>query len=371
MTAQASSFVGRLATADGAAGVVRLRVADGRIVTIEDEGPDHPDAGNVLRPGLMDLQVNGIGPHDLTTAPGQVWAVGRALAREGVTAFLPTLVSPRREQVAEAVAVLAAGAPAGWVGAMPLGWHLEGPFLAPGRRGAHPTDALRPVDPAEVASWHAPHVRVVTLAPELPRALEAVEALVARGVVVAAGHTDASEQQATAAFDAGVRLVTHWGNAMAPLHHRAPGLAGAALVDDRVTVGVIADGHHLASTTLALLDRVAGTRVVLVSDRVATTVSSGRLAGREVTVTDGAVRMADGRLAGAASPLGTGVAVWGDAIGRTAEQAWTAASTRPAAVLGLAQAAGLVVGAPADLVVVDEVGAVRATVVGGVVVHAA
>lgn len=362
----ADGLVARL----GATGpVVRVRVDGGLVVALDAEDPGHPSGRQVLRPGLVDLQVNGVGHHDLTTDPAGVWAVGAALAREGVTGFLPTLVSPAPSVVAQAIEVLDAGPPAAWAGARPLGWHVEGPFIAPGRRGAHPADALRSVDLDEVAAWSAPHVRMVTLAPEVDGALEAVAVLRARGVVVAAGHSEADEATARAAFDAGVAMVTHWGNAMADWHHRTPGMAGAALVDDRVALGVIADGHHLAPTTLAVLERAAGDRVVLVSDRVAT--QFGSLAGVPVRVADGAVRTPEGRLAGAEAGVLEDVATWSGATGVGPDAAWEAASTRPAAVVGIAAAAGVAVGAPADLVGVDEAGRVRTTVVGGVVVHAA
>lgn len=359
-------FVGRLGDAGP---VVRVTVADGRVVAVDAEDPSHRDAGLVLRPGLVDLQVNGVAQHDLTADPATVWAVGRCLAAEGVTAFLPTLVSPAPDVVARAVEVLHTGPPAGWRGAWPHGWHVEGPFLAPTRRGAHLADAIRPVDLDEVAHWTAPNVRLVTLAPELDGALEAVAALREQGVLVAAGHSDADEATARAAFDAGVTMVTHWGNAMARWRPRHAGLAGAALDDDRVRIGVISDGHHLAPTTLAVLRRAAADRVVLVSDRVAT--DAGTLAGTPVHVADGAVRTPEGRLAGAAAGLLADVATWARSTGVPVEAAWEAASTRPAAVLGGTAAGVDVVGAPADLVVTDEAGRVRTTVVGGVVVHAA
>ncbi len=364
--------VGRTGTAPDAP-VVAVTCEDGVIASVDELAAPRPgDATRVLRPGLVDLQVNGVGTVDLTTDPGGIWEVGAALAAEGVTAFLPTLVSPSRMRVDEAVAVLRAGAPAGWVGARPLGWHVEGPHLAPGRRGAHPPDALRDVLPDEAATWARPDVRVVTLAPERAGALGLVAGLAGRGVVVALGHTDTDVATARAAVDAGARLVTHWPNAMAPLHHRAPGLAGLALVDDRLWVGVIADGHHVGDVALALAHRAAGERVVLVSDRVAAGADgAGSLAGHPVRVADGAARHPEGQLAGAVAGLGVGVGGWARATGTTADDAWAAASTRPAAVLGIAQAAGVVVGAPADLVVLEEDGTVSATVVGGVVVHAA
>ena len=228
-------------------------VAGGRMATPGEEGATPLDLPpGMVMPGWIDLQVNGGFGVDLTSEPADVWDLAARLPATGVTAFTPTLVSATPEVVARAIEVTAAGPPAGWVGATVLGWHLEGPFLAPTRRGTPPAQALRPVDLDVLDGWAATgQVALVTLAPELPDGLEAVRLLSRAGVAVAVGHTDADHATTVEALSAGVRMATHLFNAMPPLHHRAPGPGGALLADRGVRLGVIADGLHLAPATLA------------------------------------------------------------------------------------------------------------------------
>ncbi|MFP3902509.1 MAG: N-acetylglucosamine-6-phosphate deacetylase, partial [Acidimicrobiia bacterium] len=269
--------------------------------------------GLVVAPGFVDLQCNGAAGVDLVAEPEGLWTLATALPRWGVTAWLPTVISAPAEVRARAREALRGGPPATVRGpfARPLGLHLEGPFLAPERAGAHPTGQLRPPDPALVAAegWSAAEgVAMVTLAPELPRALDVVRGLVERGVVVAAGHSSASAEQASDAVDAGVRVVTHLFNAMAPLHHRDPGLAGVALADERVRSGVIADGVHLHPTTVALAARALGDRLCLVTDAVATLGSAAPGGGTAEPAGDvpprPAVAVEDGRWSAAAGAGG-------------------------------------------------------------------
>ncbi|MFN0092835.1 MAG: N-acetylglucosamine 6-phosphate deacetylase, partial [Acidimicrobiales bacterium] len=205
-------------------------------------------AGLVVAPGFIDLQVNGGYGIDLTAEPERVGELAQRLLAGGVTAFLPTLVSPTEEEIRRALAVPA-----------PLGWHLEGPLLNPARRGAHPLERLGPLPP----SAFSPGVALVTLAPEQPGAAQAAAALAARGVVVAAGHTEATPAQLAAA---GVRYVTHLFNAMAELHHRRPGPVGWALGAPIATVGLIADGRHVDPVAFAAAWAALGSRANLVSD---------------------------------------------------------------------------------------------------------
>ena len=309
-------------------------------------------------PGYVELQCNGAAGVDLSREPERLWEAAAALPRQGVTAWLPTVVSSPPDVRRRALATLRAGPPPGSLpapGAVPLGLHLEGPFLAPERRGAHRAEHLAPPDPAVVAgeAWApagpgVPGVALVTLAPELPGALAVVAALVERGIAVSAGHSSATAAQARAGFAAGIGYVTHLFNAMAPLHHRAPGLVGAALADDRVRVGLIADGVHVDPAVVAVVARVLGPRLSLVSDAVAgaSRLPDGTLAGGTVGL-DGAVR---NLVAFAGVPLAAAVA---------------AVTTTPAALLGLADRGALVPGARGDAVVLDPAGAVVATVIGG------
>jgi N-acetylglucosamine-6-phosphate deacetylase len=237
--------------------------------------------------------------------------------------------------------------------------HLEGPFLAPGRTGAHNRGLVRGIDAARAASWSGrAGVAIVTLAPELPGGLDLVRTLVERGVVVSAGHSDATASDAVAAIDAGASLVTHLFNAMAPLHHREPGLAGVALADDRVRVGVIADGIHLHSTTVAAAWRALGPRLVLVTDAVA---AMGEVGPRA----EQGVRLADGTLAGSDLTMDRAVRNLFAFTGCTLRDAVGAATASPAAALGRDDIGTLAPGARGDVAVLTPDGDLVATVIGG------
>jgi N-acetylglucosamine-6-phosphate deacetylase len=326
-------------------------------------------------PGFLDLQCNGAVGVDITAEPERLWEVASALPRWGVTSWLPTVVTAPPAVRARALAALRSEPPGGPDGvgpfAVPLGLHFEGPFLAPERRGAHPAEHLLAPDPSLVADegWsRRSGVALVTLAPELPRALDVVRELVAAGVVVSAGHSSASVEEATAAIDAGVTAVTHLFNAMAPLHHRDPGLAGVALSDERVRVGAIADGLHLHPATVALAARALGDRLCLVTDAVA---ALGMPAGRvslgvlEAFATDDGVRLVDGTLAGSDLSLDRAIRNLVAFARRSLPEAVAAATMAPAALLGLGDRGVIGAGAVADLTLLDSAGAVVATVVGG------
>jgi N-acetylglucosamine-6-phosphate deacetylase len=301
--------------------------------------------------------------------------------------------------------------------AAPLGLHVEGPFLAPERRGAHDPRHLTAPSAAMVEDegWsQAAGVAIVTLAPELPGALDLVRLLTDRGVVVSAGHSSATAGQARAAVDAGVRYVTHLFNAMAPLHHREPGLVGVALTDDRVRVGLIADGLHVDPAVVALVARALGDRLSLVTDAVAalgappgptrlgtlavtvspaegsptegTSVAGSSVAGTAAgspgaagspaagtptagSSAPGEVRLADGTLAGSTLSLDRAVRNLVDFAGVTLADAVRAVTSTPAAVLGLTDRGVIAPGAVGDLVLLTPAGEVVATVVGGRVAY--
>jgi len=296
----------------------------GRIdAVLDDAGASPHDV--TLCPGLVDLQVNGLG--DLDVWRGDLEALGRALRDAGTTAWCPTLTSAPLDAYAAWFAAHPAPAPG------EVGVHLEGPFLHPARAGAHPPEHLRPPDAAWLAGL-PPRVRLVTLAPELPGGLDATAALHARGVAVALGHSNATYDEALAAAEAGATLVTHVFNAMAPMHHRAPGLAGAALSDARLAPAVIGDGVHVHPAVLALV--LATARAVLVSDSVRTDAArrpDGSLGGSTVTLAEAVgVAVRDG------VPLAT---------------ALVAATARPAALIGRTDLGRLEPGARGDVVALD------------------
>ncbi|MEA2675196.1 MAG: N-acetylglucosamine-6-phosphate deacetylase [Chloroflexota bacterium] len=290
---------------------------------------------------MLDMQVNGAGGFDLTEEPESVWRVGSVLARFGTTAFLPTLVSPSWAIVERAQAALAGGPPAGYVGADPLGWHVEGPFLNPARAGAHDPASLQPPDVGAVRDWSpASGIRMVTLAPELWGALDVVRVLVDHGVVVSAGHSAATFDEAVAGFDAGIRAATHLFNAMAPLDHREPGIVGAALTDPRVAIGLIPDGLHVHPAIVALVRRaVGGDRLAIVTDAIAALgmpPGTHRLAGRLVDCDETSARLPNGVLAGSVLGLDQAVRNLATFAGIDAADAMRAVTDVPARLLGLA-----------------------------------
>lgn len=358
-----------------------VRMHDGRIVEI---GPDLPvgDAevlhlhGQWVVPGLVDLQVNGGHGIDLTTTPERVWELAAHLACQGVTAFLPTLVSCPPQVVRRAQRALADGPPTGWSGAVPVGWHVEGPMLAPARCGAHDPAMLRTPSRALVDDWTRPSgIAMVTLAPELPGAADVVAALVDAGVVVAAGHTEATAGDVGRGVDAGITVATHLFNAMPPIAGRSPGPAAALLAEPRVRVGCIADGVHLASGTLEFVWQAAGPgRLVLVTDAMAATgLGDGRhhLGSQEVVVTDGRATLPDGTLAGSVATLDGCLRHVAAVTGAPLGDVLPTVTTTPADVLGEPTRGRLEVGARADLVVFDDDLQVVQTLVGGEVVHTA
>jgi N-acetylglucosamine-6-phosphate deacetylase len=361
--------------------VVRILAVDGRIAAIDDGGAVPAVASEARRfdvtglvavPGLIDLQVNGACGRDITDDPTAMWAIGESLARHGVTAFLATIVSSAPGRVDEAID--AWGRRSDSVGAVPIGLHVEGPYLSSARPGAHRREQLRAPDPAEASSWTPEAgVRIVTLAPELPGALDLVSQLSASGVVVAAGHTDADAATGRAAVDAGVRYATHLFNAMRPLDHRAPSLAAALLADDRVTIGLIADGLHVAPEMLALVRRTVGPgRLSLVSDAMAgLDMAPGpmRLGDAQVLVGEDGARLSDGTLAGAIAGLDVGLRTLIAATRCDLTEALATVTSTPAELLSLGDGRGqLEVGGRADITLLTEALDVAATLVAGDVV---
>jgi N-acetylglucosamine-6-phosphate deacetylase len=183
----------------------------GRIAgKVPDDVPVLDAAGTIAVPGLIDLQVNGADGWDLTEAPERLWDVAAALGRFGVTAFAPTVITSAPAAREKALATFGAGPPPGFRGAVPLGLHFEGPMIAPSRKGAHPARWIAAPSVGLVAGWsRADGVLIATLAPELPGALEVIAALVARGVIVSIGHTEATTAQVAAAVAAGTRPCRH------------------------------------------------------------------------------------------------------------------------------------------------------------------
>ncbi len=337
----------------------RILVTDGLIEAIDGpaiSGVTVLDgAGLTAAPGFIELQVNGVGDADFTADPSSIPRAAALLPRNGVTSFLPTVVTSPRGTVERALAALDHPID----GATPLGLHVEGPFISPQRLGVHDPVLRRDPDLGEIRDWLAGGARMITLAPELPGALEAVEAIAAAGGIAAIGHTDGDAATVRRAIEAGARYATHLFNAMPPLHHRAPGAAGALLADERVTLGLIADGVHVDPLIIGLVARSARGRVSLVSDGVATGIG-----GRALTHGPGGARTPDGTLAGGTAGLDHGLRTFAAVAGR--EAAIAAVTETPARLLGLDDGRGaLREGGRADVVLLTADLEVTVTIVGG------
>jgi N-acetylglucosamine-6-phosphate deacetylase len=352
-----------------------VEVVDGRIAAV---GLGAPSGSRIAAPGFVDLQVNGFAGADFS-APGEDgYAVaGAALLAGGVTAFQPTLVTAEVDSMVAALARMPAvdgGTPgaagssgpasvsasrvrASAASARIIGAHLEGPFISPLRPGAHDASAIRSPDPAAMeALLGAGPVSQVTLAPELPGALELIDTLVARGVTVSLGHTEADAAIAHRAFDRGASAVTHLFNAMRRPAPRDPGIAFAALAREDAFVTLIVDGNHLADDTVRAACRAAGDRLVLISDAVAAAGAPDgdyTLAGTVPIHSEaGVVRTADGALAGSILTMLDAVRNL-HALGVPLATALCAATEAPARMARRPDLGHLTPGARADLIVLD------------------
>lgn len=376
---------GLLLTADAPIANGRVLVEDGRIAKCGSRDAvelptgvaplSYPDA--VLSPGFIDLHIHGAVGHDAMTASvSGLRAMASFLARRGVTSFLPTTITAPVDEMLDSLKFLGeqsgrqigSGKPV----AVPLGIHLEGPFISPARRGVHPPMHLQePSLDLFERLWEASNhrVRMLTLAPELPGAVDLIAHARALGICVSMGHSNATLEQATAAIDAGATHATHTFNAMRHLEHRDPGIVGAVLVDDRVTADVIADGVHVMPSVLDLFLRSKGRdRAVLVSDASsATGLPEGTYRMGAFAVEIRGMRCeSHGKLAGSVLTLGAAVRnVMEHARWCLADSA-RLASLNPARVLGIEKQKGSIrPGADADMIVLTPRGEVVQTFIGG------
>jgi N-acetylglucosamine-6-phosphate deacetylase len=323
-------------------------------------------AGVTVIPGFVDVHIHGAGGHDVMEGTEEAFdAVTATVARRGTTSILATTVTASPEDTCRSVAAIARATKRGEAGLVDaraeiLGVHFEGPFISVARRGVHPAEWIaapavglldRFVEAAEDTA------RILTLAPELPGALELVREARRRGMVAAMGHTDASYAEAEAAIAAGVRHAAHVYNAMRPFSHRETGVLGAVLTAHNVTAELIADGVHVDDAAIRLLLAAKGVaRTVLVSDGTAATgMPDGRyrLGSFEVNVTGGVCRNAEGKLAGSTLTLDRAVRHM-VSLGVELTDAVRMATLNPARVLGMEDRKGvLAAGADADLVLLD------------------
>ena len=333
-----------------------------------DEVQEHGDS--LLLPGFVDLQVNGAFGVDVATEPSRLGVLSEALLSTGTTAYLPTVISSPESLYGEVLPGLAAaGEPSS--GAENLGVHLEGPFINLEKRGAHAAAHVAPPDSGLLLRiLDLAPVRMITLAPELGGADGLMELASRSGVVVSAGHSDAPFELAYGALDASVAGVTHLFNAMSAMHHREPGLPGAAFAHPRAVCGLIADGHHVHPEMVGLTFRMLGPdRIYLTTDAIAAAgMPDGEysLASRTVYMEGGVPRLGSGTIAGSVLTMDQVFSNILAFTGCTLPEAARMTATTPARLVGEGRRKGrLVPGYDADLAVLAPDLSVEAVWRGG------
>lgn len=376
-----------------------LLLEHGRVAAIEHGRVDPAGAtiiethGAYILPGFVDVHVHGLGGYDTLDGGDAIARIAALLPAHGVTAFCPTTAActpAELDAACAAVHPLRTERPTGAARVLPA--HLESNFINPAYRGAQPAACLRlpphtgaPAEPDGafsaldildvVARWRA-EVGIVTLAPELPGGIDLLRSLHALGHRVALGHSGATFEQALEAADAGARHVTHLFNAMSPMHHRRPGLAGAALAHEGLCVELVCDAVHVhpAVCRMALTLKGAG-GIMAVTDATSVTGlvpgSTGRLGGQVLHAAADAARLADGTLAGSTLTMERAFQQIVKGFGGSVTEASAMCSGTPARELGLSGMGALVDGALADVVVMDREFRIVRTFIDGLEAYSA
>jgi len=358
--------------------VVRVGARSDFGLSVDSEIRDFGDT--LIAPGYFDLHIHGSGGFDVMDEDQEALpSIERFLASRGVTSYCPTTVTATSDKILRALERLADAiedgerndeSPLGR--ATPLGIHLEGPFLSHAKRGVHPVEHLLPPRTETFESfWQASrgHIRIVTIAPELHGAEELIAIAAKRGVCVSLGHSDADFATAQRAVTAGARHATHTFNAMRPLDHRNPGIAGAVLTDSRLSADIIADGIHLDPAVVKLFANAKGPEnTVLITDATAAAGmadGSYHLGAINVEVKNGACT-SQGKLAGSVLTMDRAVQNLARFADWSLPNAVAAATRNAARVVGFENKGVLAAGADADFLVLDNAGNVRHTFIGGI-----
>lgn len=334
-------------------------------------------AGNYVSAGFIDLHMHGGGGKNFLDGRGDSFRdIAATHARYGTTCLLATLGVAPLDVLCGQLSLVRRLREEGRGGSI-LGVHLEGPYINPAQAGAHPRQHIRPFDQGSlnaILDCAGGVLKMMTLAPEIEGVGTLIELLIARGIVCAAGHSNAGVRESRAAFDAGVRHVTHLFNAMSGLHHRQPGLAAAALMDDRVTAELIVDGVHLHPLMVNIALRVKGwSGVLLVTDCMKALDSDGgelTVGGRRISVRDGAAYLEDGTLCGTMLTMNRAVRNVREFTGASLGEVVKLATINPARVLGLEGRKGsLDAGKDADIIIFDDDINMKTVIIGGEVVY--
>jgi N-acetylglucosamine-6-phosphate deacetylase len=355
-----------------------LVIEDGRVVSLESDpqaryaGALHIDAtGRWVVPGLIDIHVHGAVGHEVMDAtPKALEGMSRFFVRHGVTAYLPTTIAASTQAIQAAIENVA-HTPQPEGGAQHLGVHIEGPYLSPEFKGAQPSAQVRDPDLREFEKWlGSGMVRLVTLAPERPGALDLIDLGVRKGIEFAVGHSGADYGQLQDAVGRGLHHATHTFNGMRAMNHRAPGVVGGVLTDDRIWAQLICDGVHVHPAVAKLLFRAKGARrLILITDAIlATGLGDGQYeqVRQTIVVRNGVARNSTGNLAGSTLTLEVALRNMMSFCNLTLIEALPMVTSVPAEAIGLAGRKGsLTPGADADVVLLDSNLDVSMTIVAG------
>ena len=360
----------------------RALLFDEKIIGLSEtvpQGAEIIDAkGRYVAPGLVDIHIHGYLGED--TSDGSVEGIRKmaeGIVKNGVTAWLPTTMTVSYDDLRrafDAVRVLM-DKKNNPKGAQIMGVHAEGPFINPSKKGAQAVEYIRPAD-APFLIENSDVIRIVTIAPEMPGALDCIREVTEKtSILVSMGHTAANYETAKAGIEAGVRHATHLFNAMTPLNHRDPGVVGASLADDRVSTELIADTFHISPDLFGLVAKVKGDNLILITDCTrAGGLEDGEytLGGQPIFVKGIECRLADGTIAGSVLKLNNAIRNMRDHTSLPLEQIVRMASINAARCIGLDKTKGsLETGKDADITLADENFAVSETIIAGETVWAA
>jgi N-acetylglucosamine-6-phosphate deacetylase len=356
-------------------------VSEGKIVGIKEQkevDPSEYDIVNfkksIIVPGFIDIHTHGVVGHDSMETDIKIFnAESKFYAKHGVTSFVPTTMAQSKKDTILAIKTIREASYLKMAGAKIIGIHLEGPYFNLEKKGAQPGKYIRDADLDELQDFMKASnnfVVIVSLAPEIEKALEAIRFLSGRGITISLGHTNATFEEANRGIDAGATHATHIFNGMRPYHHREPGVIGAVLLDNRVTCEVIADLIHLHPRTIELTYKLKGPdRMILVSDSMgATGLNDGnyQLGGEKVIVKDSVARLENGSLAGSTLTLDKALRNIVNVVGIPFKDALRMITYNPTREISLERNIGSIsIGKMADLVVLDESLKVKATFIEG------